>query len=421
MMQRAFPSLHLPSLAMLLVSGLGLLKYLSTAAGLFFWGLFAFAIGASPNQEVLPVFALAWVTAFFCLLLLPSLGLALSRLLHLPVPFNLPFPLVRKGGWLMGLWLLIIGLGAWVNRWNGINWLLLPPLQVLASVLPLWWLASFGRRILPQALTPERQWGLISFWLVIGMPLAIVVEAAALAVVGVAALGWLTTQPELMSQLNTVMEKLSALDPQTFPSLQIVFETFRPLLAQPAVIIMLLLVTVVLIPMIEELLKPAVLWLFVPRGLTPAAGFAGGLLCGATFALVETLGSLATPAGDSWLMLVLGRFGTGTLHTTTAALVGWALASARGRDGIRRLALVYIIAVVLHGLWNVFGLLVGLVDFLPPTVGENSFLSLALRLGRIAPPALGFLTLILLALFIGSNRRVANATAALEDGQKIGV
>ncbi len=184
MIQRAFPSLHLPSLAMLLISGLGLLMYLSTAAGLFFLGLFAFAMGASPDQEVLPMFALAWVTAFFCLLLLPSLGLALSRLLNLRVSFNLTFPLMQRGGWLMGLWLLIIGLGAWISRWNGISWLVLPPLQVLAAVLPLWWLANLARQIFPQTLTPERQWGLISFGLVIGMPLAIVVEAAMLAVVG---------------------------------------------------------------------------------------------------------------------------------------------------------------------------------------------------------------------------------------------
>ncbi|MEJ5202754.1 MAG: PrsW family glutamic-type intramembrane protease [Anaerolineales bacterium] len=147
----------------------------------------------------------------------------------------------------------------------------------------------------------------------------------------------------------------------------------------------------------------------------------GGLLCGATFALVETLGSLATPAGDSWVMLVLGRFGTGILHTTTTALVGWALASAQGRGGIRRLVQVYGIAVALHGIWNIFGLLVGLVDILPASAGETSFLSLILLLGRIAPLALGFLMLVLLILLVGGSRMVAKEHTLTASEQEIGL
>ncbi len=421
MRQSASSSLHLPSLAMFLISGLGLLLYLSAAVGLVFLALFALIMGASPDQQVLPMLSLAWITGFFGMLLLPSLGLSLSRLLNLRFSLHLAFPLVRKGGWLMLFWLLVIGLGAWVSRWDGAKWLVLPLLQVLAAVIPLWWLLSIGQRAIPQVLSAERQWGLVSFGLVLGMPLVIVVEVVMLGVVGVVALVWFSAQPELVSQLTAAMERLSEFSPQSLQQSELILDVLRPLLVQPAVVFVMMIVTVVIIPMVEELLKPAALLLFIRRELTPAAGFAGGLLCGATFALVETLGSLATPAGDSWSLLVLGRFGTGMLHTTTTALVGWALASVREQGGIWRLIQVYWIAVAFHGLWNVFGLLVGFVNILPSVAAESSFLSLALLLGRIAPLVLGFLMLVLLILLIGSSRKVAIQRALAESKQEIGL
>lgn len=414
-MQRA--PVHLPSLAMFLISGLGLLLYLSAAIGLISFALFAFVMGDSLDQQVLPMLSFALGAAFLSLLLIPSLVMAFTRLLNLRLPLNLAAPFSWKGSnWLMPVWLLLVVLGVWISRWDGVKWLLLPPIQLLAAVFPLWWLVNTAQRYVSHKLSPEQQWGLVSFGLVLGVPLVIAVEFIVLALVGILALGWLASQPEWMSQLTIIVEHLSELDPQTIQQPEIILETLRPLLVHPATIVLMLMVTVLLIPMVEELLKPMALWILIRREWTPAMGFAGGLLCGAIFALVETLGSLAAPSGDSWWILVLGRFGTGTLHTTTTALIGWAMASMRGKHGIRKLVQVYWIAVAFHGLWNIFGLLVGLVELMSSEAGESAFLSLMLLLGRIAPLALGMLMLVLLVLLIGSSGKVGKESAPPSTG-----
>jgi hypothetical protein len=53
--------------------------------------------------------------------------------------------------------------------------------------------------------------------------------------------------------------------------------------------------------------------------------------------------------------------------------------------------------VTLHGLWNFFGLLMGLAVSLQPG-------SLLVSLGNLAPYILGFLALVLLSILVSSNR-----------------
>ncbi len=79
----------------------------------------------------------------------------------------------------------------------------------------------------------------------------------------------------------------------------------------------------VMIPMLEELVKPLAVWLFGNQISTPAQGFALGALCGASFALLETFGVSAQ--SDDWTTLLLTRLGTDILHVTTAALMGAAI------------------------------------------------------------------------------------------------
>ena len=70
------------------------------------------------------------------------------------------------------------------------------------------------------------------------------------------------------------------------------------------------------------------LWFLAGRKLTPSQGFVGGLLAGACFAAIETLGSIGTPLDNSWYGLLFGRIGTGLLHISLSGIVGWGIASA---------------------------------------------------------------------------------------------
>jgi RsiW-degrading membrane proteinase PrsW (M82 family) len=141
------------------------------------------------------------------------------------------------------------------------------------------------------------------------------------------------------------------------------------------------------------------------KKLTPAQGFLAGLLSGAVFALLESLGSLASPSGQDWLGLVLGRTGTGILHTVNTGMVGWALAST-WRDGrYLRLAAVYLLAAGLHGLWNVFGALLALPALLGPG-SVTGIVAVFLRLGQIAPLVLLVLVILLFLILLSSNRRL---------------
>jgi len=95
-----------------------------------------------------------------------------------------------------------------------------------------------------------------------------------------------------------------------------------------------------LIPLLEELLKPLAIWILVWRKLTPVEGFVAGLICGSAFGLIESIGNLASISGSDWIIVVLGRTGTGLLHTVATGLVGWGLASAGTIENISTWCLV---------------------------------------------------------------------------------
>jgi RsiW-degrading membrane proteinase PrsW (M82 family) len=147
-------------------------------------------------------------------------------------------------------------------------------------------------------------------------------------------------------------------------------------------------------------------WALARSKITPAQGFSAGLISGAAFALVESLGYLATPSGSGWLGVVVGRTGTGLLHVTTTGLIGWALASAWEEKHYRRLVLAYLGAVGLHSFWNIFGLLVAL----PLLIGQASVqtstsVGFFVNLGQLAPFALGIEVILLLLILFAINRQ----------------
>jgi hypothetical protein len=154
------------------------------------------------------------------------------------------------------------------------------------------------------------------------------------------------SQPQLAQDILSLSQRLSTapMEPQAMQ------EILLPYLSQPAVIFSITSFVAVLIPLLEELVKPVGLWLLAGRAMSPTLGFSAGALSGAAFALVESLGF--TSSAEDWAVLAFMRIGTGFVHIAASALVGWGLGAAWSQKRYLHLGLAYLSAVALHGSWN---------------------------------------------------------------------
>lgn len=340
------------TIAQLVVSILGILLSL----GSFF--ALAIMLATSSNEtftepEGTQLINILWVILAVILLTIPSLVSSIRFLAG-----KTPRPPARRGLLFASLALLLVPLLVLLSTRlssNPSNAWLNAVLNILTVIIPIWWFLELGRFRLSTG-SVQRQWGLSTFSIFITLPVVILVEIIILGIGLVFAVLWLVQQPEFapfISQFNGQFPfDLGSLDNLSFDLL--------PLLSRPEVIAAILAAIVLVVPLIEELLKPLALWLLHKRGLTPAEGFAAGLICGAAFALLESLFSVSAVLPGDWLYTVTGRVGTGLLHIFTAGLNGWALAST-WQDGRQlRVGMTYILTVLIHGAWNFFAVLMGL-------------------------------------------------------------
>jgi hypothetical protein len=164
----------------------------------------------------------------------------------------------------------------------------------------------------------------------------------------------------------------------------------------------------VVVPLIEEIFKPAGVWLLAGRPLSARAGFVIGALGGAGYAIFESLA--LSSSGEQWAGLVSARIGTGLVHILTAALTGWAIARAWKTRRYWLLGVAYLAAVTIHSLWNgltlfySFTLLAQLQGLLVRPV--------VLRVGEVVPYALAGLALVCLAFLVLANRSLVRQAGA---------
>ncbi|NPV85485.1 MAG: PrsW family intramembrane metalloprotease [Anaerolineae bacterium] len=384
------------SLAQILISGIGILFFLSAGGSMLLLG-FVLALTNGFSSAILPFFNAALAATLLSVLLMPPIYYAVRSLSGYHSEISLPCGKPRRNLLvsLFVLWGLSLLLGEILIRQGG--WMLLgiPPLLILVVGLPLFVIVRIGQSETPAA-NLHRDWGTISFGLVITPAVVVLIEIAVIITILVLATVLLASQPEIMEKLNISAQRLinSEMNPE------VVQRVIRPYLQQPGVLFAILAIGAGLVPVIEELLKPLALWPLIHRIKSPQEGFRVGILCGAAFALFESMGIMTTTAMGNWAMLAIARAGTGLLHIVTTGLVGWGLASAWQREQYLRLGSAFLLAVVLHSVWNIFGLLIGLVPFLETD-------SVALRLGEIAPLALVILISTLFLLLTGCNRRLS--------------
>ena len=350
----SFLQLGFSALAAALLLALAVFLGLTGAVDLFTNGL------ASPQaaQTLLEAYSLGLIG----LLCLPSGWTALMQLLKKPdSALQSTTALWSRIGLAGQRWdafrvvtlLLIAGLptslllGHLAEQNTKIAWLVLPPLNLVATGLPVLWLALLGIRKLEGG-SAQQRWGVLACGLALGPLVILLAEIALLIVAGVLVLAYLSTRPELMSELLDLARRIRSLPS---PDQEALLRLLEPYLSRPAVIAGLFLFASVFVPMIEELLKPIGVWLLSWKKLTPAQGFVAGILSGAGFALFENLGN-TSGAGDQWALVTAGRIPAALLHMLTSGMMGWGLASAWSSGRYLKLGAIYAAAITIHGLWN---------------------------------------------------------------------
>ncbi len=249
------PPTHWPSVFQLALSLLAFFSLFSFAAGLVTLGLVQVYNPEVFFYDTTPIFLISAGTALSSFLLLPSAWYALLRLIGRPagepgrlgrIARSLTRPVL-----LVLVIILVVLLGDYVSRSGVLEWVLLPPLHVLAVGLPVLLLAYLGWRGLPTG-SLQRSWGVFASGLVLGPLLTLAAELFAILSLVVIGIIYLSLRPDLLQELMLLGEQLENFRDAPERALPLI----SPYLTQPAVIFTVFSFTAGVVPLIEKLFKP---------------------------------------------------------------------------------------------------------------------------------------------------------------------
>jgi uncharacterized membrane protein YiaA len=334
-------------LAAFLLLGAALLIVLSNA--------FLYLTNPSGSRDITQSFMIAGSLAFVGALVLPSAWYAWKDIAY-PQHDAPPKPEPKGFGLILTVVVFVVVsvsllLGNLVAQNTKINWLVLPILNIIATGLPTLWIVYLGIRGLPSG-PPKTRWGILAIGLVISPLIILVLELILLVLSGFLALLLASLDPNLSNQLTNLALRIENVGPNPDALLRIL----APFIVSPGIIFLIFALVSMIVPIVEETLKPLGVWSQAGQKITPARGFAFGVLCGAAFGLFENLGN-TSGSGEAWALLATTRITTLLLHSFTAGMMGWALASAWSERRFLRLGLTYAFAIMVHGLWNGMALL----------------------------------------------------------------
>ncbi len=390
------------AIAQVVISSLGFLTSLIGGGLLLVFGLFSGMFDPLTANDAGLMLVIGWTFLLMAVAFIPALISAVFYLQGRSMPALKPSTQRIIQVTLIIIWFVSILGVLLISRYQELNLitsLLIIPL-VLVPILFFFWI---GARNLSLGNQP-RIWGAVAFNFSIMMPIVLTVELVLFFIIFMIAAVWLAGQPELFSQIMMVIEQISngLMDPPEAEQL------ITDLISRPIFLNGSILVVAVLVPLIEELFKPMAIWFLAGKRLTPSQGFVGGLIGGACFAMLESLGAVGIPAESEWIMLLFGRTGTGLLHVTLSGLVGWGIASAFYNRNWGRAIVTYLGAVTIHGLWNFFALMAGIVPILPISEEMNN---LPVLLGQMGVFVLVALFVINLVLLFSVNRHLQRQPA----------
>jgi hypothetical protein len=395
-------AIHLPSLLQGVLTALALLFMWGGALITGFMGIVS-AIFSDPGMgDPLSMFLLSALLLGCGALLLPSVYYGISRAFGRPALDSLPW--LRRTRPILWIFAfpVILAIGYGVVKLPVLSWIALPPLHLLAVGLPVGWMLFLAVRNLPVG-SSQRLWGVFDSGLVLAPALISVLELLAIVAFMLPVAMYIASQPELLGKIMALAETIQ----ETPPTPETLLNEFGSYLVRPAVLFGVLIFGAVVVPLIEELIKPMGVWLLAKRRLRPAAGFAAGAISGAGYAFFESLA--LTSGGQEWPALMVARVGTAAVHILTTAITGWALVQAWTRRRYVLLGVCYLTAVAIHGLWNgltIYSAFSSLAQMQNLPSGQPPSSSLAMA----APTGLALLGIAALGVLILINRRLAAGT-----------
>jgi hypothetical protein len=353
------------------------------------------------------LFVMAVVYAAIGMLTLPSVYYALWRVLGLKA-IDLRSTLARFDPilWIVALPVVLL-VGYYVSGKTLLAWFVLPFLHIVAVGLPIFWLLYLSIRNLPIG-SPQRMWGIFTSGLLLAPSVALILEGLIGLVLLFFVILYISSRPDLVEQISRVADWMNL----TNPSPELLFEEISPMVVQPLVILSILFFGSIVVPLIEEAIKPIGVWLLVGKKLPSAAGFVAGALSGAAYAMIESL--VLTSDGQQWISMMVARIGTAIIHILTSGLVGWALVQIRQKRGFVLLFTSYIVAVILHGMWNALTLFstFSILSFLRGLQLPYAYIY---NLGWIAPFGLIFLASGSFVTLLYANRLLRHSRIMIQE------
>ena len=395
----------------LILSALGILYFLLQAFGIGIYWLVSLFDSQTGTVENISNNLLVWASLLSALLLAPILWLSINQLRGKPAPSFLDGhkPWIKVVILVSVLvWPAVIALGWLIADHPGVAVYILGPVNILVAVIPVVWAYFLAQRKL--AAGPiARKWRIFGFSLTVTPVLTIIAEIFVLIAAGILVLVLLIVFASIFPTFGLTLSEFSD-QLSNLRTLGITDEMVNEWITHPLVIFGVLAVTSGIIPLIEEILKPIALWSLAGKDLTDQEGFVAGLLSGAGFALMENLLYFTNViTSQDWLTMAIGRTGTGVLHMFGSGLVGWGLARAWRKGKWPFLALMLVLAVITHGIWNALAMIGGVgpeLAFGPDaTVSQQILFYL---------PLLFLLLLQILILYL-INRRFQKSQPAPED------
>lgn len=349
------PKLHRLSVWQLVLSVIGLILTLFSLLGILAINLIARSSSTFSGVDTTQLNKYLWVLLLIAALSLPSIILSIRRLSGKASAEGM---ITNKHLYIVSalilLWVGCLWLGSKADAWN-LAAAITSVINLAIVALPILLWVTVGRYKLLTG-SQQRGWGMVNFSIFLSAPLITLVEILFIVFLAILGISSLAQNADLMPYLQ-VFQSQGQLDPVALNSL---ISKLSPMLNQPGFYALVALVFCLFVPIIEELFKPLAVWTLAGKKLTPAEGWAAGLLCGAAFGLIESLSLMNVATGDIWLVTAIGRVGTGLLHTFTAGLSGYALAKTWQDRHFMRISLVYLAVILLHGSWNFFAILMGL-------------------------------------------------------------
>jgi RsiW-degrading membrane proteinase PrsW (M82 family) len=285
---------------------------------------------------------------FCACMLIPSLVYTIRRLKgqEYPQATLLPVKLWQVLA-LVAAWVGVVISDALLSNLFDYGWAVSAPLFLLGIFLPLFTLVWICIGGLPGG-TRRRLWSVFGYGVVGGPLIAVLLEYLVVGIAALALLALAVGNPELRTVIEQIKNQLTTANTG---DMQALLTILAPYLTNPIVILSIFIFAAVLTPLIEEAVKPAIIWVLGKRLLHPAEGFVLGALCGAGFALLEGL-MAASNASQMAGFSLAGRAAASLMHIAGSGFMGWAIASAQLEKRYGRLVMTYLLSVSIHGLWN---------------------------------------------------------------------